>query len=353
MKHGDSVKAPHQAPWILIGGSYSGALVAWTMHSNPGIFWAGYSSSAVVETISNFWTYFEPIRQYMPRNCSADVIRVISYMDEVLTSGDHSRIAAFKEQFGMEKITHFDDVAGTMRYPIWSWTDSDGSFSAFCDALEVKDGVSAPSRGWGLNHALDSWGKYMVGYLAKECQNQVNDDCLGTYNPTLSFYTNTTIDNSVRSWQWLCCNYFGFWNVGPPRGQQSLASHLITPAYGNRQCSYFFPHAFPNATSANPRTAAINNKYRGWNVNVHRVFFSNGKKDPWREASVSSDSHRRRSTPQMPIEITNGMHSTDLFMANGDNDASVREVQMSGLRYMSEWISKWRHATETRDSPHR
>ena len=28
---GDSVKPMTQAPWILVGGSYSGALVAWTM----------------------------------------------------------------------------------------------------------------------------------------------------------------------------------------------------------------------------------------------------------------------------------------------------------------------------------
>ena len=44
-----------------------------------------------------------------------------------------------------------------------------------------------------------------------------------------------------------------------------------------RQCSYFFPRAFPDATSANPQADAINQKYGGWNITIPRLFFSNGK----------------------------------------------------------------------------
>ena len=62
-----------------------------------------------------------------------------------------------------------------MRNPIWEWQElspssKGGKFFKFCDALEVKDGVSAPASGWGLEHALQAWGKYMPGYLAEsEC----------------------------------------------------------------------------------------------------------------------------------------------------------------------------------------
>ena len=34
------------------------------------------------------------------------------------------------------------------------------TFFTFCDALEVKDGASAPASGWGLEHALAAWGNY-------------------------------------------------------------------------------------------------------------------------------------------------------------------------------------------------
>lgn len=34
------------------------------------------------------------------------------------------------------------------------------AFFQFCDALEVKDGVSAPASGWGLEYALSAWGNH-------------------------------------------------------------------------------------------------------------------------------------------------------------------------------------------------
>ena len=53
-----------------------------------------------------------------------------------------------------------------MRNNLWDWqslspTSGPGSqFFNFCDALEVKNGVSAGSDGWGLDNALSAWGAY-------------------------------------------------------------------------------------------------------------------------------------------------------------------------------------------------
>lgn len=75
-------------PWILIGGSYSGALTAWVESVSPGTFWAYLASSAVVEAISDFWEYFAPVQEGMPKNCSTDVSKVIDYMDNILLHGE-------------------------------------------------------------------------------------------------------------------------------------------------------------------------------------------------------------------------------------------------------------------------
>lgn len=32
----------------------------------------------------------------------------------------------------------------------------------FCDTLEVKDGVSAGPKGWGLDYALQQWGAWQI-----------------------------------------------------------------------------------------------------------------------------------------------------------------------------------------------
>jgi hypothetical protein len=43
-----------KAPWVFSGGSYSGALAAWTESTSPGTFWAYHASSAPVEAIDDY-----------------------------------------------------------------------------------------------------------------------------------------------------------------------------------------------------------------------------------------------------------------------------------------------------------
>ena len=53
-----------------------------------------------------------------------------------------------------------------MQQNLFSWqslqldSGPNQAFYQFCDALEVKNGVSAPASGWGLDHALQAWGSY-------------------------------------------------------------------------------------------------------------------------------------------------------------------------------------------------
>ena len=54
---------------------------------------------------------------------------------------------------------------GAVRNILWEWqnltpSSGGGTFFEFCDALEVKNGVSAGPTGWGLDHALQAWGNY-------------------------------------------------------------------------------------------------------------------------------------------------------------------------------------------------
>ena len=104
--------------------------------SKPGLFYAGYASSAVVEAISyvprshdlpkvcmltwmecrNFWGYYEPTRQYMAKNCSADAEAVIAHVDTVLNSGNTTAIQGLKANFGLDGVTHDDDFAYARTY---------------------------------------------------------------------------------------------------------------------------------------------------------------------------------------------------------------------------------------------
>jgi hypothetical protein len=101
--------------------------------SKPGIFWAGYGSSAAVETItyvaslqllqtsielllsssklSNYYDYFTPIREYMPQNCSSDVQAVIAYLDQMYATNDTAGIKTLQESFALGALDHVGDFA--------------------------------------------------------------------------------------------------------------------------------------------------------------------------------------------------------------------------------------------------
>ena len=140
---------PSKAPWIFSGGSYSGALSAWTNAKDPGTFWAYHATSAAVETIDDFWQYFAPVQQGLPGNCTKDVELVIDHVDQILFNGSEKDIQDIKSKFGLAEIEHDDDFANVLENGPWTWQEHDvaGGYSApfqFCDYVEVG---TIPARG--------------------------------------------------------------------------------------------------------------------------------------------------------------------------------------------------------------
>ncbi|KAI9446834.1 peptidase S28 [Lactarius indigo] len=341
---GDKV-SPTYAPWVLVGGSYSGALAAFTLHQHPDVFWAGYASSAVVQSIVDFWQYFEPVRQYMPQNCSNDVQRVVAHWDEVIDSGNETALNELKTSFGMGGVVHADDVVNELSSSLSLWqslspASGGGGFYDFCDALEVDNGISAPECGWGLGHALTAWANYSKELLSTTCEGQNIDDCLSTYNTSQSYWTSTAIDNAVRSWFWTVCTEMGFFATSAPQGQPTLLSRLIDVTYYERQCQQMFPSAFPRPSL--PNVDATNKAYGGYYLRAERLFTATGLRDPWRDATVSSDDVHIESTPEQPIVESGGFHISDLATANGLVDPTVLNVQTQALRYMKGWLTNWK-----------
>jgi hypothetical protein len=161
--------------------------------------------------------------------------------------------------------------------------------------------------------------------------------CLGTYDASQTYWTNVTVDNASRSWTWMVCNQVGYYLVGPPEGQPTIVSRIVQPIYGERQCVNMFPQKFSSLPS--PSAAEANDMYQGWNVNVDRLFFVNGLRDPWREATVSADGLNKASATTQPIYESDAFHCSDLHAENGIVDETVYAVQMAALEYMKTWLA--------------
>lgn len=127
-----------KAPWVLSGGSYSGSLSAWTESTAPGTFWAYHSSSAPVQAIDNYFEYFTPVQEGMPRNCSSDINLVINHIDTILTIGSPAQQQELKAMFGLGDLQHNSDFAAAIVNGPYLWQSNAfytgySGFFQFCD----------------------------------------------------------------------------------------------------------------------------------------------------------------------------------------------------------------------------
>lgn len=331
----------------MIGGSYPGALAAWTSVIAPGTFAAYHASSAVVEAIEDFWQFFTPIEQALPRNCSADVKLVIKQVDVVLDNGTAQEVAAMKKEFGLETLEDNGDFAYYLYQPLIEWARNETKVYRFCDWIETSanDGKvvkGAEKSGVGLKSAWEGYTSWM--------QYSYNETCYtGTcaWNADVEEYNQPNDLGSHRSWLWQLCNEpFGWWHVGPPKsdGSNIVSSH-VRPEHRQRQCDLSFPQTFgyKPAISEGFTAAMFNGWTGGWDATFENVLFCDGEFDPWRSATMSSDYRPggpSKSTEKAPrFVVKGGNHIPDFDLSNHEENAEVVEME---VEIMGKWLGNWK-----------
>jgi hypothetical protein len=362
----------NKAPWVFSGGSYSGALAAWTESEEPGVFWAYHASSAPVEAIYDYWQYFAPVQEGMPKNCSKDVSLVVDYIDEVLTTGSEADKTALKSMFGLEAVEHDDDFVSVLENGPWLWqsnsfTTGYSGFFQWCDAIE---GVTAgqaktpDANGVDLKVALLNYANWInKTIIPGYCQSYGYTDptdlrCFDTYNASNPMYTDLTVGNPYdRQWTWMLCNEpFAYWQDGAPANTPTIVSRLVTAQYWQRQCGLFFPteDGFTYGSSPEHRpqrtTDTPNKETDGWFLPSEakattRLIWTNGEFDPWRTSGVSSEFRPGGplvSTPEAPVQIIpGGFHCSDLRASNGIANEGVQTVIDNEIAQIKTWVAEY------------
>ncbi|KAH9983465.1 putative serine peptidase [Xylariaceae sp. FL0662B] len=378
-KNGSS-NAP-KAPFVWVGGSYSGALGAWIESLAPGTFWATHSSSGPVEAIYDYWQYFYPIQDGMPKNCSKDYTAIIDYVDKVFAYGSRKEQADLKRLFGLQDLQHLDDAASAISSPIWAWqsiqlTSGYSAFFQMCDAIEGVTPNSTvnlkyTSTGVGLKKALPSFAKwfkaeYLPGYCAeygyREWQDPNSVGCFDTYNVTSPLFTDQTAANAGdRPWVWMTCNDpFFYYQTGAPVNKPTVFTRLANADYYQRQCDLYFPKEGEYTyASALGKTAADTNAHtQGWHLPESldaeaRLLFVNGEFDPWRSASLASEFRAGGplpSTPAIPhIIIPGSRHCNDLRIGNSVNKNIATAINRIAA-YMKSWTLDFYNSASHRRS---
>ncbi|KAG5980650.1 hypothetical protein E4U55_003810 [Claviceps digitariae] len=350
---------PDKAPWILSGGSYPGTLTAWTHDFAPGTFWAYHATSAPLESIQDFWQYYAPVDEALPRNCSADFKRISAHVQDVLSTGTEHAKHHLKSKFGFGTLADDDFISAIMSL-LGKWQEQqffrDAGIFEFCDAVEgflPKSNRTHDARpgadGIGLAQSLESYAKYWKDYLLpgpNGCGDNTTD-CFSSHNVTSDDYTNTTVANEGdRQWMWILCNEaLENWQVGSSESTVGYPPPMYTVDYYRRQCPIFFPEVNGHKVGlVKGRSASdVNRRTGGWSrTNTTRLIWVNGEYDPWRSLSVASDF--RPGGPfvgnedQPSYVIPKASHCPDLLMQNSAVNEGTKKVVDATIAKMKEWV---------------
>ncbi|KAK3995696.1 putative serine protease EDA2 [Cladorrhinum sp. PSN332] len=364
-RSGDS-NAP-KAPWIIVGGSYPGALAAWTSKLSPGTFWAYHASSAPVQVVGDFWQYWEPVRQGMPQNCSMDFMLIAEHVDDVLARKDPKEILELKTLFGLEDLVSNADFA------------SYNVFYQMCDTVRGARPVKIikplpgshpnpvdPTKGIATMKALTNYAAWWMNeYFPDSCagsgyaewNSTYSTGCYDTTNFTSPYFTNLQVSaqNSIRPWMWMVCNEpFGWWQTAAPKGEKSLLSRAINAEYQKSACYGLFPPE-GDAQANTWKVPELTNLFTdGWFLETTRVLWVNGEFDPWRSASISSDFRDDgpfQSTAKQPVfVIKGGRHCSDLDAYSGERVQEIGRVQRQAVSQMVKWVKEFYDVEERRQA---
>ncbi|OAX78583.1 hypothetical protein ACJ72_07108 [Emergomyces africanus] len=364
-----------EAPWIIYGGSYAGAQVAFLRVEYPDIFWGAISSSGVPKAIYDYWEYFEPVRKYGPPECISTTQKFVDMVDKIIIGlGDAEMTKRLKSLFRLGNLTHNDDFAYVLGWGITYWQAinwdpaiSTRKFDYYCgnmtaDELLYKNGdlkeeakALLTAGGYGkeadalTNRLLNFAGFVYADQVARcEVEDRTLDECVGQHD--LKWFKNDTLSQADnRCWPYQVCTEWAYFQVGStvPKDQMPVVSRLIDLEYASMMCRKAFGIYEP------PDIGRIN-KYGGFDIEYERLAFLDGEIDPWRPASPHAERARpRKSTLDKPFILIEGAvhhwdengvfpnETTPTFPPKPVVDAQAREVK---------FVKKWVKASPTSDS---
>ena len=259
----ENINAP-STPWITYGGSYPGALSAFTIKKYGDTFYAGISSSGVIHAQVDYPQWYDPIQLLAPQDCVTSINDIVDKIDSLVESKQDDAIEELKDIFGLSALEDIRDFAQTIAFPIGgpfyyptytfqeiNWNPQRGHEDFFDFCRNVTD-VDPPANNTEIDTQLanytngepwknlGNYAAYIKRVVLPLCSSGEYDSsaCFGTQN--VSFWADPT-NGAERSYLYTTCTEFGAYQAAQPGGQKSLISRVIDTNYTQQWCDWAFP----------------------------------------------------------------------------------------------------------------
>ncbi|KAA0152405.1 hypothetical protein FNF29_03971 [Cafeteria roenbergensis] len=263
------INAAHGLPadnfntWIVVGGSYPGALAAWYREKFPHLSAGSHSASGVVRAVLNYTQFDQQIASAAGPTCAGALRAITRALEDGLPGS--------KALLNASGLTNDGDffylVADSMAEPVqYAHRDE------LCNAVTPAFSAGKP--------VLPAYVQFVQEVFYARMGNSAED-----YNS--QNMADPVTGGNGRSWWWFKCSELAYWQVAPEEG--SIRSSAVSYAYHRDLCFRVF------GRTALPEVDATNVYYGSNKTAGTYTFFDNGSQDPWRWAGVQE---------QLPVENT-------------------------------------------------
>jgi hypothetical protein len=313
-KMSQTLSEAHKIPerrWIVVGGSYPGAMSAWFRYKYPHISLGSLASSAVVEAIADYSAYDDHVFDMLSLSgpeCPKRIQENTKYIKDMINKGKFKDVLA-KFGYTGDKIN-----IGDFYYflaDISAGAVQGSRRKAFCDELTaIKD-------------SKDSYTQFMVDEATKD--HLLIED----YDNNKLKDTGIDFNKPMRQWVWQTCTHLGYFQT--PGKNKDMRGNITMP---------FWYQYCENIYGAKLITddKTWNMRYGGKNLQTSKTIFTNSKEDPWRHASITKTSNPNINV--IDIDCEGCSHCADLKAKDPKDPPQLTQARLDIIAIMTGWLAE-------------
>lgn len=320
----------NQSKWIVMGGSYSGALAAWARSKYPTVFDIAWAASAPVHAQVDFYQYYEVTANSLGPACTKAVSTGVDIAQQMLLHSSDRNVLEINyntcESFTSNPldVANFmmsisDSISGVVQYSGDNTNYQPFAIPAMCSQLTGGNPtITLPNMILQLDRASGSNCTEVAYATAVSGLAQVDPK-----NPNAA----------GRAWTWQTCNEFGYFQTGS--GSNIPFSRLITLDYYMAMCRDVFG-VLPVDVELNVKRT--NGYYGSRNVanNASKIIFTNGSVDQWHALGVTATN----STSNVAVFIQGTAHCADIYASSPNDLPSLTIARQKIVSTLQQWLSQ-------------
>ncbi|XP_032597712.1 putative serine protease K12H4.7 [Drosophila grimshawi] len=324
---------------ILIGGSYSGSMVAWMTQLYPELVTASWASSAPLLAKANFYEYMQfvgnSINLTYGHNCTQRLENGFNHLVKLFNTNKISKLlerldacASFNASDLLDRISFFNGIGNYFALVVQSYSEY---IPALCNTLMSLHSSDELALERFLERLYSGDDKRLREF---RCQDFSYKAMLEVFSDVSDRSTGT------RAWFYQTCNQFGWYTTTTTTNCSTSASSCMS--FGSQVPVWYFEQLCRDTFGPGQTPAALamgiaemNAQFGGFEFNqsvVYReLFFTHGELDPWRALG--------HQLGNQAVIIAGYSHVEDLASVNVRDSVQMNLVKLRIMSFLRRHVA--------------